>query len=303
MKDIASRVADAYRILLQLYPICFQQEYGEEMTAVFCQACRDSTEISGWSVVQMGLHEVWDLPRNLIREYMSEMGRKAMNSQSQPGELFTKSILRGIYSFGIGFGLIFFVYCLIDSLLNAGNPFLQGNSIWNMLGLYPTGLAFGFGAALMALRYGKRKVWLSALAASITYILFYRIWSVAYNAFLSSASLVPDYSYLVPIVFETIAGTMIGGIIGLIQHGWKKAGWYAIAGVIGFNLGWIVENAVQIALIRQSPFFGIHDLIVGNPWYFLCVVIPLILYGSIVGIVMGITTAGINQRRLIAEHP
>ena len=132
--------------------------------------------------VQLALHEVWDLPGNLIREYAAEMGRNAMNSQSKPGELFTQSILRGIFSFGIGFGLIFFVYCLIDSLLNAGNTILQGNSIWNKLGNYPTGLAFGLGAALMGLRYGKRKVWLSALAASIAFILFYRIWLVAYNA-------------------------------------------------------------------------------------------------------------------------
>jgi hypothetical protein len=298
MKVIADRVADAYRILLRLYPIRFQQEYGEEMAAVFCQACRDSTEKSKWSVVQLGLHEVWDLPGNLMNEYVAEMGRKAMKRQPKPGELLTKSILRGIFSFSVGFGLIFFVYCLIDSLFNAGNTIFQGNSVWNKLGNYPTGLAFGFGAALMGLRYGKRKIWLSALAASIAFIFFYKIWLVVYNAYLSSANLELADSSLVPFVFETIAGIIIGGIIGLIQHGWKKAGWFAMAGVIGFNLGWIIEDAVAQFLIYQSSY-NPRNLIVGDFWYFLYLVIPLILYGGIVGIVMGITSVGVSRQMLI----
>jgi hypothetical protein len=72
MKGIAEKVSKAYRILLRLYPFRFQEEYGEEMLGIFRQLCRDGEKISGWSVGKLVLREVWDLPRNLLREYLSE---------------------------------------------------------------------------------------------------------------------------------------------------------------------------------------------------------------------------------------
>jgi hypothetical protein len=214
----------------------------------------------------------------------------------------SKSILRGIFSFGVGFTLIYLIYCLVDTFLNSGNTLWRGNSIWNTLYLHPTALACSFGAAIMGLNYSKRKVWFSALAVFITYTLLFRIWAATYLAHRNS---IPSEleMLLVPYIFSTITGILIGGVIGLIQHGWQKTGWYALAGGIGFNLGWVVENTVSIFLICRSPYTGNLDhLIVGDPWYFLYFLIPVLCYGGIVGICMGITTAGVNKRLLNASH-
>ncbi|MDO8969840.1 MAG: hypothetical protein Q7U74_04070, partial [Saprospiraceae bacterium] len=33
----------------------------------------------------------------------------------------------------------------------------------------------------------------------------------------------------------------VGEVIGFVQHGWKKAGWFALAGIIGFNMGYLFK--------------------------------------------------------------
>jgi len=303
MKGIAGNLWEAYKFLLRLYPIRFQEDYGEEMAAVFREGCRDSAKISGWSVCILGLRELRDLPANLIREHWSEIWRKVMKTHTNPEEPLSKSILRGIFSFGIGFTLIYLIYCLVDTFLNSGNTLWQGNSIWNRLYIHPTALAYSFGAAIMGLKYSKRKAWLSALAAFIAYTLFFRIWASTYWAHRNSTPSNLEMLQIPIYFFETITGILVGGVIGLIHQGWKKAGWYALAGVIGFNLGWVVENPISIYLIVHSPYTGNLDhLVVGTTWYYMYFLIPVIIYGGIVGICMGIINAGINKRLLIVDQ-
>ena len=202
MKAPADRVMDAYQSLLRLYPHRFQQEYGDEMATVFAKACRDSVQISEWALWRLGLREVWDLPGNLIREYSSDMGRQGMYVQTVPEESPARSIFRGMVSFAVGFTLVYLVYCLVDTFLNFGKTLYQGRSVWNLLYLHPTALAYSVGAAILAAKYGKRKVWLSALATFIIFTLFYRIWAATYLAQRTSATQNFNFDlFIVPVNF------------------------------------------------------------------------------------------------------
>src|SRR5271157_417133 len=174
MKETTDKLLNAYKTLLKLYPIHFQNEYGEEMVIVFRNAYIDSAKISRWSVCKLGLRELRDLPTNLIREHGSDIWRRLMNTQNNFRETLPKSILTGIISFSVGFTLIHLIYCLIDALLNSGNVLGQGNSIWNTkFYLHPTALAYSFGAVIMGMNFDKRRAWLSALGSFLVYTLLY----------------------------------------------------------------------------------------------------------------------------------
>jgi hypothetical protein len=250
----------------------------------------------------LGLREVWDLPGNLIREYSSEMGRQGMHVQTVSEESPARLIFRGMVSFTVGFTLVYLVYCLVDTFLNFGKTLYQGRSVWNLLYLHPTALAYSVGAAILAAKFGKRKVWLSALAAFSVFTLFYRIWAATYLAQRTSATQNFNFDlFIVPLIFSTITGILVGGVIGLVQHGWKKAMWFALAGVLGFYLGWLAEFAVNFFLMQLCPYTGNpSQLVVGDIWYFMYFVLPVIFYGGIVGLCMGVATAGVQKRLLLA---
>lgn len=216
-------------------------------------------------------------------------------------ETLLGSIFKGMASFSVGNTLVFLIFCLIDTLINTGNNAWNGKSIWNsnLNYLHPTAIAYCLSAVIMGIKKNKRKAWLSGLGALLIYTLTYRIWMsvpLEQQNYLISTG-------LEPYILSTVSGIFVGGIIGIIQQGWNKAGWFALAGAIGFNLGWLTRNAVIDFLLAHTPNVYFFDLIkVGDPWYFLLTVIPVLFYGAVVGICLGLSSARLNHPQQLQSN-
>ncbi|MEA5076956.1 MAG: hypothetical protein VB013_00165 [Anaerolineaceae bacterium] len=297
----SEKVVNVYESLLKLYPVRFQKEYGEEMIAVFRKAYSEAANFSFGAKMRLILHELRDLPVNVIKEHWSEFWREPMETKFDLRETLLGSIFKGMASFSVGNTLVFLIFCLIDTLINTGNNAWNGKSIWNsnLNYLHPTAIAYCLSAVIMGIKKNKRKAWLSGLGALLIYTLTYRIWMsvpLEQQNYLISTG-------LEPYILSTVSGIFVGGIIGIIQQGWNKAGWFALAGAIGFNLGWLTRNAVIDFLLAHTPNVYFFDLIkVGDPWYFLLTVIPVLFYGAVVGICLGLSSARLNHPQQLQSN-
>lgn len=301
MKKIPEKLLNVYRFLLKLYPVPFQKEYTEEMVIVFGNAYSDAANFSAMAKFRLVLYELRDFPVNVIREHWSETWREPMETKFDLRETILGSILKGMASFSVGITLVFLIFCLIDSLINMGNNAWNGISIWNSNFSYltPTAIAYCLSAVIMGIKKNKRKAWLSGLGALLIYTLTYRIWM---SVPLEQQNYVISTG-LEPYILSTVGGIFVGGIIGIIQQGWKSAGWFALAGAIGFNLGWVVRNTAIGLLLAHTPNVYFFDLIkVGDPWYFILTLVPVLFYGAVVGICLGLSSFRLNQPQQLQNN-
>ena len=301
MTKPSEKLVNVYKSLLKLYPVPFQKEYGEEIIIVFRKAYSDAAKSSTRAKVRLILHELRDLPVNVVREHWSEIWRTPMEKRFDLQESITGSVFRGMASFSVGITLVFLIFCLIDTLINKGNNAWHGSSIWNsnFNFLHPTAFAYSLGAVIMGIKKNKRKAWLSGLGSFLIYTLLYRAWlsvPLEQQNYLISTG-------LEPYILSTVSGMFVGGIIGIIQQGWNKAGWFALAGAIGLNLGWLTRNAIIDLLLAHTPDVYFFDLIkVGDPWYYLISVVPALFYGAVVGICLGLSSARLNQTQPLQNN-
>lgn len=300
MSDLARMSSKTYHGALRLYPRCFREEYGQEMATTFTQSCQEASQVSTWAVWKLCLHELHDLPANLFKEHLAELWRGMMALQTGQREPKLKSILQGAIAFGVSFTLIYLLYSLLDSILNFGRTFQEDITIWKTLYLNPTALACGIGAIILGFIINKRRAWISAILSSIGYTLVSLTLSFLLRPPLTAE---PGWFYFLvaPLIYAAIAGTVVGGSIGFSQRGWGKTGWYALAGAIGFSVGWFLDRLVAAAILQISPYGGyIVRVVIGSPWYFGYLLVPVLLYGLSIGLAMGVVAAYSGEGKQIA---
>jgi len=202
----------------------------------------------------------------------------------------TRWVIRDAFGFGIAFFFIYLIYCILDSLINSGRTFAEDITIWKTLYIHPAALATGLGAALLGNLISKRHAFVFAIAGFFGYSLV----SLAWHFFVAVPSTSPqtDFNVLVaPIIQQGLTGIVIGIAIGVVQRGWKNAGWYAIAGAFGFIIGWFIDRIVAEIILIRSPYHGyIARVVVGDPWYYLYWLVPAILFGGVIGLCLGVVT-------------
>lgn len=274
----------AYQIALCLYPKMVQAEYGEEMAGAFAETCRDACRESFWSALKVGLLELRDLPINLIKEHWANLWRNPMSNQPSPIQSFPQSALRGALSFGVSFFLISLAYCLTDVLINSGKTWDMATNIWRIIHLSPTALASGIGAVLLGTGVNRRQVLGSAVACFIGYTLIATLGSPLIAKPPSAYNSVTIWVF--PLIFMALAGMIVGGGIGIFQRGWRQAGRFALAGMAGFILGWFV-NRILAGAIVLTFYDNINQILIGSSGYFAYMLAPVLFYGSLVGLCLG----------------
>ncbi len=297
MNAVAHALIRAYPAALRLYPRQYREEYGDEMEAVFVETCLDAAAASPRGVWVLGLRELRDLPANLIREHWSELWRHRMQNHPGSPEPLPKSILRGGLGFGLGFAFIFLAYCLLDALLNPGKTIGTPGTVWLHLLIHPNALGSALGTAYLAWGSGRRRVWLSALSGFCGYELVLLVGSHAFLPHLT-------HDYLIARIYQALfmgaVGVLVGGGLGLAQRGWKQAGWSALAGAVGYNLGWLICDLAGVNIILRSPYGdNITNLVIGSLWYYAYYLIPGVVLGIVIGICLG-AAAAIKGRQSFA---
>ena len=207
-----------------------------------------------------------------------------MSSQPTPIRSFPQSALRGALIFGASFFLIYLAYCLTDVLLNFGKTWDTATNIWHIIYLYPTAVASGIGAILIGTGVNRWRVLGSAVACFIGYTLV--------AIFGAPLIALPPSAYkgvtliLFPAIFMALAGMVIGGGIGVTQQGWRQAGRYSLFGMAGFILGWFVDRTLAAAIVLTF-YDNINQILIGSPVYFAYMLVPVLFYGSLVGLCLG----------------
>jgi len=69
MSSMAHWITRVYGLLLRLYPRQFRVEFGDEMQSVFTDAVNDAARRGLAAVLIVCAREVWELPRNVVREH------------------------------------------------------------------------------------------------------------------------------------------------------------------------------------------------------------------------------------------
>ena len=171
------------------------------------------------------------------------------------------------------------------------------NSIWNVLIIHPSALGVAVGTWFAGNWLNRRQAWGSAAVAFLGYTLLFRIFRLVFASFQT-----PNNDYLLQFLFLTILGMIVAGMIGFIQGGIKSAGWHAVAGSIGFNIGWLINDSVSIYIIRQAMVVDLSQLVVGSPTYYLYFVLPSLFFGAAIGACLGIA-AGVERLKKPAYLP
>jgi MFS family permease len=89
-----------YRLLLRLYPSDFQDEFGEEMTAVFAQVVRESAEQGWFSLTAVCLREIRDWPGSVLQERLrARRSKMSSNRVIEEKPLLRRELLAALIIF------------------------------------------------------------------------------------------------------------------------------------------------------------------------------------------------------------
>lgn len=155
--------------------------------------------------------------------------------------------------------------------------------------------ALGLGALVVGFKADRRRALFSALAVFLACLLFFRLWIW----FFPLDQLIAINPKAVPFflsLHEAIVGLITGAIIGCVQEGWKKTVWFALAGALGFPIGFLIMDITGKSILALSPFgLNLPRLIVGSPWFYLYFIAPALIQGLALGVCIGL--AGIISGR------
>ncbi len=195
---------------------------------------------------------------------------------------------------------------MLDNLLNPGLLIWQGNSIWTHAWIDPTVAAFGLGALIQGFRAGWRKAVICAIVIFLSSLLIFRLWIGVLPADklpALSANLFPNFF---PLLHEAIVGLIAGAILGYFRGGRAKIGWHALAGMVGFPIGFLLMDLAGRAILAGSPSGqNLTYLVVGSPWFYLYLIVPALIQGVTFGISLdlaGIASERRKETRPIAGH-
>jgi len=208
------------------------------------------------------------------------------SSRSLPNTFFRNSL-----SFAVAFVFLYLLYCLLDNFRNPRLAIYQGNSVWSNLVIDPTVAALGVGALILGFKADRRRALFSALAVFLASLLFFRlwIWFLPLDKLITfNPNVVTFFIYL----HEVCVGLITGAMIGYTQGDWKRTGWYALAGALGFTIGFLLMDIAGRTILALSPFgLNLPRLIVGSPWFYLYFMVPAFIQGLTLG--LSIAFAGI----------
>lgn len=261
MKDLLIRI---YHFLLQLYPVRFRREFEEQMLFDFSDMATDAAQKGTLSLVVFCLHELIDLPGNLLRTHLSDDGMLRI-LRSQP----VNQGLRGATGFGAGFafttaaawlvsGLIYSTFeLLMQSLPGRIQADLQTDSIyWIPFAAYlaTTGTIFGL---LLALFRGNRTkfhryvlsgVLCWVIPELISYIL---VWSLG-ESYYHNENLTPTLGYTMCVLI----GIFLSATYVIAESDRKESLRYLVAASVIYPLGTYLLIKLLFYLLHEiTPVF------------------------------------------------
>ncbi len=86
MSRLSLSIQNAYGKMLRLYPHRFREEFGDEMMDVFKQVIHDVENRNSWTIIRLFLHEIFDLPKVIIRDIFFAKNRHKgkIRTQNKP---------------------------------------------------------------------------------------------------------------------------------------------------------------------------------------------------------------------------
>ena len=98
MSRLSLSIQNAYGKMLRLYPHRFREEFGDEMMDVFEQVIQDVENRNSWTIIRLFLHEVFDLPKVIIRDihFAKNRDKGEIRTQNKP----TILLINGVFMDG-----------------------------------------------------------------------------------------------------------------------------------------------------------------------------------------------------------
>lgn len=82
MNRLSVSILRSYEIMIRLYPRRFRVDFGDEMMDVFKQILRDAENKNPWTIIKIFFHEVFDLPKVIIKDiYLAKNREKEKTSK------------------------------------------------------------------------------------------------------------------------------------------------------------------------------------------------------------------------------
>jgi hypothetical protein len=100
------RICRWHRSLLRLYPASFKSEFGEELALVFEQAAEEAAQHGRWSLLRLLLHELGDLPWNILNQVWQNREVNAMFERFLSGGKNTRYRRAGAVGLAVSYGLM-----------------------------------------------------------------------------------------------------------------------------------------------------------------------------------------------------
>jgi hypothetical protein len=221
-------------------------------------------------------------------------------------ESLSKTFYRICLSFAVPFFLLYLLYTLVDSLRNPGQTISggftysdwKGNIAWAHMFIDPTVIALGFSALIMGFKTGRRKAVYSGLMVFVANYLIFRLsfWFYTQDRMVTLGSYVSCFSI---VFYAIIVGVITGAMIGYFQDGWKKIGWYAKAGALGFTVGFFIKMFMEGSILYLSPLGRLlGQLVIGTHQYYLFFLVPALLEGLAIGISMGLAVIILKRQAI-----
>lgn len=89
MSRLSLSILKIYRKMLSFYPRRFREDFGDEMMDVFKQIIGDAEKKNSWVIIQSFFHEVFDLPRVIIKDiYLTRNREKEPTGANYQSKIF-----------------------------------------------------------------------------------------------------------------------------------------------------------------------------------------------------------------------
>lgn len=239
-------ITSSYERLLKLYPADFQAEYGAEMANVFACALQDVSRSGLFALGAVCLRELIDFPQNLLREYVSRLGKLLGLKTPQPLLSPKQGASLGALGFGLGFALLILLRALADPanntiLVNFGSTWIRETLLFMLIGaLGSAAIGSGSRSFLLLKRFVIAGTLGSGLAGSLGTLFLYLYYRFGVNGAFDQA---PLLNILATLSVSILLGALTGAALGLAQGIRQQAARLARVGAVGFGTAYLFGQA------------------------------------------------------------
>ncbi len=270
-----------YSYFINLYPDSFRKQFGDELKDVFSSLVAEAFSKGTWHVFKCIGREFYFLPGSILRAYMDSLGEIHMFPTRKVVKINT-----------LGFSFTFALLALLNFFTRIGLqsvPSIPNTIIYTGWIIF-AGIIMGFCGYIVAISLSAQRKDLIVLSFGVGYALSLimtgpSIWS----AFGISTEWVKGTIESVFVLGSSlVSGCVVGFIFGLVRQGWKAGFWYAIAGGIIFELGyvmnWITLFGINTFLMSRISFSFFSD----PRWIAVIWVSAYLVFGAVVGSLWGL---------------